>query len=62
MFSITDETCRRFTLAEILILAAMNVRTAGIRLEGHVGSESVAAQSVSASHFVRTTVRQPVQA
>jgi hypothetical protein len=27
MFYITAETCRRFTLAEILIMAAMNVET-----------------------------------
>ena len=25
MFRITTETCRRFTLAEVLIMAAMNV-------------------------------------
>jgi hypothetical protein len=27
MFYITAETCRRFTLAEVLIMAAMNVAT-----------------------------------
>ena len=27
MFYITAETCRRFTLAEVLIMAAMNVKT-----------------------------------
>jgi hypothetical protein len=27
MFYITAETCRRFTLAEILIMAAINVET-----------------------------------
>jgi hypothetical protein len=27
MFRITAETCRRFTLAEVLIMAAMNVET-----------------------------------
>jgi hypothetical protein len=27
MFSITGKTCRAFTLAEILIMAAMNVET-----------------------------------
>jgi len=27
MFYINSETCRRFTLAEILIMAAMNVKT-----------------------------------
>ncbi len=29
MFSITGKTCRAFTLAEILIMAAMNVETVG---------------------------------
>ena len=28
MFRITSETCRAFTLAEVLILAAMNVESA----------------------------------
>ena len=27
MFCITAETCRRFTLAEVLIMAALNVKT-----------------------------------
>jgi len=27
MFYITAETCRRFTFAEVLIMAAMNVKT-----------------------------------
>jgi len=30
MFRITAETCRRFTLAEVLIMAAMNVEPARI--------------------------------
>jgi hypothetical protein len=29
MFCITAETCRRFTLAEVLIMAAMNLVTSG---------------------------------
>ncbi len=29
MFCITPETCRRFTLAEILIMAALNVEAIG---------------------------------
>lgn len=29
MFCITAETCRRFTLAEVLIMAAMNVESIG---------------------------------
>ena len=60
MFCITDETCRRFTLAEILILAAMNVRTVNLESERVVRRESVAAQSRS-GHLVRRTVRESVQ-
>lgn len=33
MFRITPETCRRFTLAEVLIMAAMNVAPALIGTE-----------------------------
>jgi hypothetical protein len=31
MFRITAETCRAFTLAEVLIMAAMNVVTSGLQ-------------------------------
>jgi len=36
MFLLTSETCRRFTFAEILIMAAMNVETARLDAEGQV--------------------------
>jgi hypothetical protein len=39
MFNITAKTCCTFTLAEILIMAAMNVET--IRLASAVGSNFV---------------------
>ena len=32
MFCITAETCRRFTFAEVLIMAAMNVETSGSQI------------------------------
>jgi hypothetical protein len=35
MFYITAETCRRFTLAEVLIMAAMNVKTSRPAPIGH---------------------------
>ena len=33
MFRITPETCRTFTFAEVLILAAMNMEDAGVTRE-----------------------------
>jgi hypothetical protein len=42
MFSITGKTCRAFTLAEILIMAAMNVET--IRLASATRSSLMAHQ------------------
>ena len=34
MFRITTETCRAFTLAEVLILAAMNLESARLESKG----------------------------
>lgn len=42
MFRITAETCRSFTLAEILILAAMNVETVRQASEGRFRPETAA--------------------
>ena len=58
MFSITAETCRRFSLAEILIMAAMNVESTRLASGGRVRSVTAAKQRayLSASHFVRTKV------
>jgi hypothetical protein len=53
MFNITDETCRRFSLAEILILAEMNVRTSGMGFKGNRRCSSVAAQTVPAALLVQ---------
>jgi len=49
MFRITAETCHRFTLAEILILAAMNVEAIRVASAGSVRSKTAAAQSESFS-------------
>jgi len=49
MFGITPETCRAFTLAEVLIMAAMNVETICLTSRGRMRSNTVLAQS-SAKH------------
>ena len=56
MFRITSETCHAFTLAEVLILAAMNVESVRLNSEGRVGANSAAAQSKYARHVVRADV------
>jgi hypothetical protein len=56
MFRITSETCHAFTLAEVLILAAMNVESVRLNSEGRVGANGAAAQSKYARHVVRTEV------
>jgi hypothetical protein len=45
MFYITAETCRRFTLADILIMAAMNVETVQLASASRVSPPIVATQS-----------------
>jgi hypothetical protein len=45
MFCITAETCRRFTLAEVLLMAAMNVITSD--------SPSSASAKVGGNHGMR---------
>ncbi|HME37070.1 MAG TPA: hypothetical protein VKF84_17690 [Candidatus Sulfotelmatobacter sp.] len=42
MFRITAETCHAFTLAEILILVAMNVENNRLASQGRDGSKSAA--------------------
>jgi hypothetical protein len=60
MFCITAESCRRFSLAENLILAAMNVETTRLASGGRVRSVTAATQRgyLSASHFLCTKVRK----
>jgi len=55
MFQITAETCRAFTFAEVLIMAAMNVESVRLNSERRVRANS-AAQSKYARHVVRTGV------
>ena len=56
MFRITSETCHAFTLAEVLILAAMNVESVRLNSEGRVGANGARAQNKYARHVVRTDV------
>jgi hypothetical protein len=45
MFSITGKTCRAFTLAEILIMAAMNVETIRLASANRVRLHRASAQN-----------------
>jgi hypothetical protein len=62
MFCVTAESCRRFSLA-ILIMAAINVETIRLASGGRVRSVTAATQRgyLSASHFLRTKVRKALQ-
>ena len=62
MFRITAETCRAFTLAEVLILAAINVESTRLAAEGQVRSKTAAQRGyLSATQVLRTEVRKAVQ-
>jgi hypothetical protein len=56
MFQITAETCRAFTFAEVLIMAAMNVESVRVSPEDRVRADGAAAQSKYARRVVRTHV------
>ena len=64
MFCITAESCRSFSLAEILIMAAINVETTRLASGGRARSATAATQRgyFSASHFRRTKLRKALQA
>ena len=61
MFQITTETCRAFTFAEVLIMAAMNMESVRLGSEGRVRANSAAGQSKYARHVVRTGVPKAPQ-
>ena len=61
MFQITAETCRAFTFAEVLIMAAMNVESVRVSSEDRVRANGAAAQSKYARHVVRTAVPKAPQ-
>ena len=59
MFCITAESCRRFSLAEIIILAAMNVESTWLAAEARVRREAATAGGkLSATQVLRTKVRK----
>ena len=55
MFQITAATCRDFTFAEVLIMAAMSVECVRLNSERRVRVND-AAQSKYARHIVRTGI------
>ena len=55
MFQITADTCRAFTFAEVLIMAAMNVENVRLNSERCVRANH-ASESKYARHVVRTGV------
>jgi hypothetical protein len=61
MFQITAETCRAFSFAEVLIIAAMNVESVRLSAEDRVRANGAAAQSKYARHVVRTGVPKAPQ-
>ena len=63
MFRITSETCRAFTLAEVLILAAMNMESTRLATECRAGSKTAAQRGyLSATQVLRIKLRQALQA
>ena len=61
MFRITSETCHAFTLAEVLILAAMNIESTRLAAEGQARPKTAAQRYFSATQVLRTEVRKAVQ-
>ena len=53
MFSITAKTCCTFTLAEILIMAAMNVETIPLASAGGIQFHLAAVQKNRRSYGIR---------
>ena len=61
MFQITPQTCRAFTFAEVLIMAAMNVESTRLNLNGRVGVDSAGTLDKYARHVVRPRAPQAPQ-
>ena len=62
MFRITSETCRAFTLAEVLILASMNMESTRLTAESQVRSKAAQRGYLSATQVLRTEVRNALYA
>ena len=62
MFRITPETCRAFTFAEVLILAAMNMESTRLVAERQARPKTAEQRGYfSATQVLRTKVRKAVQ-
>lgn len=61
MFQITAETCRAFTFAEVLIMAAMNVESVRLTFNGRVRPDTPGTLDKYAGHVVRPRVSQAPQ-
>jgi hypothetical protein len=62
MFRMNAETCCASTIAEVLILAAVNVESTRLTGEGRVRREAAATRGkLSATQVLRTNVRKALQ-
>ena len=62
MFRVTSETCHAFTLAEVLILAAMNMESTRLVPEGQARPKTAEQRGYfSATQVLRTKVRKAAQ-
>lgn len=62
MFRITSETCHACTLAEVLILAAINLESTRLAAEGQARLTPAAQRGhFSATQVLRTEVRKALQ-
>jgi len=62
MFRITSETCHAFTLAEVLILAAINLESTRLAAERQLRPKTTAQRGYfSATQVLRTKVRKAAQ-
>jgi hypothetical protein len=61
MFQITPQTCRAFTFAEVLIMAAMNVESTRLNPNWRVGVNSAGTPDKYAGHVVRPRAPQAPQ-
>ena len=62
MFRITSETCHAFTLAEVLILAAMNMESTRLVAEGQARPRTAEQRGYfSATQVLRIEIRKALQ-
>jgi len=50
MFQITAQTCHAFTLAEVLVMAAMNLESIRLNVEGRLPEAQPGMQATSLGH------------